>query len=151
MLMFQLTLLLQVWRTWRTCRKSRLCDGHHYYSRSRQTPDPALVTMGRGMGGLVAALTHNPCHGSLTERISTSPLLISTKSRGVQFVPDTGYDPDHLWQWCWGRQRLQGVVTHFVFTSAATDPCLIITLIDSVTLFVRHHTITITIWNKCKH
>ena len=75
MLMFQLTLLLQVWRTWRTCRKSRLCDGHHYYSRSRQTPDPALVTMGRGMGGLVAALAHNPCHGSLTERISSLPLL----------------------------------------------------------------------------
>ena len=22
-------------------------------------------------------------------------------------VPDTGYDPDHIWQRCWGRQRLQ--------------------------------------------
>ena len=155
--MFQLTLLLQVWRTWRTCRKSRLCDGHHYYSRSRQTPDPALVTMGRGMGGLVAALAHNPCHGSLTERISTSPLLISTKSRGVQFSAR-----HRIWSWSLmtvvlGETKTPGSRDTLVFTSVtpvpspATDPCLIITLIDSVTLFVRHHTITITIWNKCKH
>ena len=50
-----------------------------------------------------------------------------------------------------GETKTPGSRDTLVFTSVtpvpsqATDPCLIITLIDSVTLFVRHHTITITI------
>ena len=56
----------------------------------------------------------NSTHAQDSLQRGSLPLLCWSRLKVDEsnLVPDTGYDPDHIWQRCWGRQRLQGVVTH---------------------------------------